>query len=83
MKMLLGIAIGAAVGALLGYFGSCTSGACPLTANPFRGAIYGAVMGLLFSWIPTDPKKKVEPPPEPPSESSREARPSSKDEPGS
>jgi len=40
--------IGGGVGAGLGYFGSCKSGACPLTANWRRGALYGAVMGLLF-----------------------------------
>jgi thioredoxin 1 len=40
--------IGAALGAALGYFGQCSSGACPLTANWKRGAIYGAVLGLVF-----------------------------------
>jgi thioredoxin 1 len=40
--------IGVGAGATLGYFGSCKSGACPLTANWRRGAFYGAVMGLLF-----------------------------------
>ena len=40
--------IGAALGAALGYFGQCTSGACPLTATWWRGALYGATMGLLF-----------------------------------
>ena len=36
------------MGALLGYFGKCSTGMCPLTANPWRGAIYGTVVGLLF-----------------------------------
>lgn len=45
-----GLLIGGGIGALMGYFGSCTSGTCPLTANPFRGALYGAVMGLLFAF---------------------------------
>ena len=48
-KMLfLGVLIGGAIGAGLGYFGKCSSGSCPLTANPYRGAIYGAVMGALL-----------------------------------
>jgi len=48
-KMLfLGVLIGGAIGAGLGYFGKCSSGTCPLTANPYRGAIYGAVMGALL-----------------------------------
>jgi hypothetical protein len=38
---------GAALGALLGYFGQCTSGTCPLTSTWWRGALYGGVLGLL------------------------------------
>lgn len=59
-RLLFGILIGGLIGAGLGYFGKCSSGTCPLTANPYRGAIYGAVIGALsvsvFSRIP----KKVE-----------------------
>ena len=46
---LLGLLIGAALGAALGYFGQCTSGTCPLTSTWWRGAIYGGVLGLLFA----------------------------------
>ena len=49
LKTLAGAAIGAVAGALLGYYGKCTSGACPLTANPWRGAFFGAVMGALIA----------------------------------
>lgn len=49
VKTILGILIGAGIGAVIGHFGKCSSGGCPLTANPFRGAIYGAVMGALFA----------------------------------
>ncbi len=45
MRLLIGVGTGAAGGALLGYFGKCASGACPLTANPLRGALLGAVLG--------------------------------------
>ena len=59
-RLLFGIMIGGLIGAGLGYFGKCSSGTCPLTANPNRGAVYGAVVGALlvsvFSRIP----KKVE-----------------------
>jgi len=48
-RLFLGLAIGGVVGAMLGYFGQCSSGACPLTANPFRGAIYGGVWGALLA----------------------------------
>jgi len=60
-RILLGVLIGGAIGAVLGYFGKCSSGACPLTANPYRGAIYGAVVGaLLASVLSTRPKEKPE-----------------------
>jgi len=49
VKIILGLLIGAGIGAVIGHFGKCSSGGCPLTANPFRGSIYGAVMGALFA----------------------------------
>jgi thioredoxin len=42
------ILIGGGIGATVGYFNKCNSGACPLTANWRRGAIYGAVLAGLF-----------------------------------
>jgi len=60
-RIFLGVLIGGAIGAVLGYFGKCASGSCPLTANPYRGAIYGAVMGaLLVSVFLRVPKEKEE-----------------------
>jgi len=57
-RIFLGVLIGGSIGAVLGYFGKCSSGACPLTANPYRGAIYGAVMGaLLISMFSRAPKE--------------------------
>jgi thioredoxin 1 len=62
-RILLGVLIGGLVGAGLGYFGKCSSGTCPLTANPYRGAIYGAVMGaLLVSVFSRTPKEAEESP---------------------
>jgi hypothetical protein len=49
IRISLGILAGAAIGAVLGYVGKCTSGACPLTANPIRGAFVGGVIGALLS----------------------------------
>ena len=48
MTLILNVGIGAVLGAALGYFGQCSSGACPLTANWWRGSIYGAFLGGLF-----------------------------------
>ena len=49
LRLLIGIGTGACIGALVGYFGKCSSGACPLTANPYRGAVYGGILGAVFA----------------------------------
>ena len=51
LKIIIGIVIGGAIGAGMGYFGKCSSGGCPLTANPWRGSLYGACMGVLVVLI--------------------------------
>lgn len=48
-RILLTVAIGAGLGALLGYFGQCSSGTCPLTSTWWRGALYGGFIGLLLA----------------------------------
>ena len=48
LPLILTVLIGGGLGATLGYFGKCSSGACPLTANPLRGALFGALFGLMF-----------------------------------
>ncbi len=48
-RFLIAIPIGTLIGALMGYFGQCSSGTCPLTSTWWRGAIYGGVLGLLFA----------------------------------
>jgi len=53
VRILLGALIGGGFGGLLGYFGKCSTGACPLTANPLRGAFFGALLGVLFASILT------------------------------
>jgi hypothetical protein len=42
---------GSAIGAMLGFFGQCSSGACPLTSTWWRGALYGAMLGLVFHLV--------------------------------
>jgi len=49
-KILIGVAIGASLGALLGSTRTCETGSCPLTANPKRGALWGGLLGLLVVW---------------------------------
>lgn len=48
MKILIWLLIGGGIGAAMGYFGQCTSGTCPLTANWKRGALVGGAMGFLL-----------------------------------
>ena len=48
LRILIAIGVGVALGSLLGYFGQCNSGTCPLTSTWWRGALYGGSLGLLF-----------------------------------
>lgn len=32
---------------MIGHFGKCASGTCPLTSSPVTGAVFGAIIGLL------------------------------------
>lgn len=62
--LVLSLIIGGGLGALLGHFGQCSSGSCPLTANWKRGAMYGAVLGIVFHFASgrsgtTEPSKHV------------------------
>ncbi len=50
IRVLLGLAIGATAGGLLGYLGKCTSGMCPLTATPLRGLLIGGLLGLTIGF---------------------------------
>jgi len=47
-SLMISVLLGGGLGACLGYFGKCTAGACLLTANPKRGALCGALLGLAF-----------------------------------
>lgn len=51
IRIIVGIAIGAAIGFAYYKFVGCASGVCPLTSNPFISTLYGAVMGALIAGI--------------------------------
>ena len=46
---IIGVVVGAGLG--LGYYFliGCRSGACPITSSPVSSAIYGALLGFLFT----------------------------------
>jgi thioredoxin 1 len=48
LQLILAVGIGAGIGAALGHLGKCTSGTCPLTANWRRGALFGALLGVVL-----------------------------------
>jgi len=49
VKMILVVLGGILLGGILGYVGKCSSGGCPLTGNPFRGAMFGGLIGLFLA----------------------------------
>jgi hypothetical protein len=46
-KMLIAIGLGALAGYGFYYFVGCSTGACPITSNPWTSAGYGALLGWL------------------------------------
>jgi thioredoxin 1 len=55
IPLVVGLLIGGGLGTLMGYFGKCTTGTCPLTANPWRGGLVGAVIGGMFAFSAGSP----------------------------
>ncbi len=45
-KYIIGMLVFGAIGGLMGSRKTCETGTCPLTSNPYAGALYGAVMGF-------------------------------------
>ncbi len=48
LSVILSTLVGGGLGTALGHFGHCSSGSCPLLSTWWRGALYGAALGLLF-----------------------------------
>jgi hypothetical protein len=49
VRFIIPILTGTAFGAYFGRYGLCCDGSCPLTSPWWRGALYGAGVGLLLS----------------------------------
>ncbi len=56
----VGLLVGGALGALLGHFGKCSTGTCPLTANPYRGAFIGALVGGVLAFSSASSRTRAE-----------------------
>jgi hypothetical protein len=52
LRYIIGGVAGGAIGFAIGYFGKCTSGACPLTSNPVTSTIIGAAIGIMLAAKP-------------------------------
>ena len=50
MKMILAAVIGAGLGFAYYRFVGCSTGACPLSSNPWLMTLYGSGMGLAIAW---------------------------------
>ncbi len=49
LRFVLTVGAGVLLGGLMGYFGQCSSGTCPLTSTWWRGALYGGFIGLMLA----------------------------------
>jgi hypothetical protein len=55
---IIGLFVGAAGGYLYFALVGCSTGTCPITSNPWRISLYGALMGmLLFDMFRKEPSK--------------------------
>lgn len=49
IKLIIGTVIGGALGYSYYRFIGCSSGACPITSNPYISTIYGAILGFMVA----------------------------------
>jgi TPP-dependent indolepyruvate ferredoxin oxidoreductase alpha subunit len=49
LRILIGVVVGGALGLAYYKLVGCSSGACPLTSNPFISTLYGMVLGGLVA----------------------------------
>ena len=48
LKIAISVILGGVIGGAVGYLLRCTGGSCPLTCNPWGGAIVGILLSLSF-----------------------------------
>ena len=58
VKRTLAILAGGILGFGYYYFIGCSSGACPISSNPYVSTAYGGMMGLVLAWGPRGAKQR-------------------------
>ncbi|MFH1942785.1 MAG: DUF6132 family protein [bacterium] len=48
-RLIVGVGLGALVGFLYYRLVGCSTGACPITRNPYVSTVYGALLGALIA----------------------------------
>lgn len=49
LRIIMGVVLGGVAGFAYYKFVGCSTGACPLTSNPWITTLYGAALGLLVT----------------------------------
>ena len=49
IRGIIGAVIGAVIGGVIGYFGKCSGSTWGMTANPWSGIIFGALIGFMLA----------------------------------
>ncbi|MCB4790283.1 MAG: DUF6132 family protein [Elusimicrobia bacterium] len=48
IKILIAVIAGGVAGGIGGHFLKCAGGTCPLTCNPWGGAVFGIILAISF-----------------------------------
>ncbi len=50
LRLMIGLALGAAAGYAYYHFVGCKSGTCNITSNPLYSTLYGVMLGGVLAW---------------------------------
>ena len=61
LKAIFGMLVGGALGFAAYWFIGCTTGACPLTSNPWESTFLGLALGAMFGFKPKPIEQNTKP----------------------